>query len=213
MLKQWSARTTLKSRTAFLSLIIFVFITGHQALAGRNGVDPDKVAAAETHMWQAYYAGDLLKLHRELVYLLHSQFQISPIGAERIAENLSMAAMKFEILHSNYEEAVLPDLEKAYRKLKKVLKRPYIPQEAAKAELAWWIARRTPGQNDPQEVGRKIAHLYALIYGGDRPEFLEAGILRAQAAQLRDRGGGNCDWKEVERLLRRSYRILAAAVQ
>jgi len=174
---------------------------------------PDEVAAAETRMWQAYYDLDLARLHRELVTLLRSQFGVSPEDAESIARSLGAAAMKFERSRGRYEQVVFPDLVAAYRKLRFVLKRDFDPKEAARAELAWWVARRTPGRDSPQQVGKRIAELYAVLYGGERPGFLEAGVLRAEAARLRDLGGVHCDWAGVERLLRRSYWVLAGAIQ
>jgi hypothetical protein len=164
-------------------------------------------------MWQAYYARDLPRLHTEMVALLHAQFRVPLVDAERIAKSLVGAAMKFATGRANYEQVVLPDLEMAYVQLRALLKLSFDPREAARAELAWWIARRTPGRDNPQVVGKEIARLYSAIYGAERPEFLEAGILRAQAAQLRDRGGPNCDWTKVEGLLRRSYRVLAGALR
>ena len=121
--------------------------------------------------------------------------------------------MKFAVGGTNYEQIVLPDLEMAYLQLRALLKLSFDPREAARAELAWWVARRTPGRDNPEVVGKEIARLYSIIYGAERPGFLEAGILRAEAAQLRDRGGPNGDWKKVEGLLRRSYRVLAGAVR
>ena len=164
-------------------------------------------------MWQAYYARDLPRLHGEMTALLRAQFRLPPADAERIARSLVGAAMKFAIGGANYEQVVLPDLEVAYLQLRALLKLSFDPREAARAELAWWVARRTPGQDNPQQVGNRIAKLYSVIYGGERPEFLEAGVLRAEAAQLRDRGGVNCDWAKVEGLLRRSYRVLADALR
>ncbi len=164
-------------------------------------------------MWQAYYARDLPRFHGEMAALLRAQFRLSPADAERIAKTLVVAAMKFASSRANYEQIVLPDLEVAYLQLKALLKLSFDPREAARAELAWWIARRTPGRDNTQQVGKRIAELYSVIYGGARPEFLEAGVLRAEAAQLRDRSGINCDWAEVERLLLRSYRVLAEAMR
>jgi hypothetical protein len=164
-------------------------------------------------MWQGYYAADLPRFYNEMVALLRAQFRLAPADAERIARSLTVAAMKFATSGGNYEQVTLPDLEMAYLQLKAVLKLPFDPREAAQAELAWWVARRIPGQDNPQQVGKRIARLYAILYGRERPEFLEAGVLRAEAAQLRDRRGMNCDWTEVERLLRRSYRILADAAR
>jgi hypothetical protein len=194
-------------------VVAFLCTAGNWAFSTSPVLDPDKIATAETRMWQAYYAGDLSSLHNEMVALLRAQFRLAPADAERIARRLTVAAMKFATSGGNYEQGALPDLEIAYLQLKAVLKLSFDPREAARAELAWSVARRTPGQDNPQLVGKRIARLYSIIYGGARPEFLEAGVLRAKAAQLRDRSGINCDWSEVERLLRRSYRVLAEAVQ
>jgi hypothetical protein len=198
---------------AVVVVVAFLGTPGNRALSAGPVLDPDKIAAAETRMWQAYYAADLPRLHSEMVALLRAQFRLAPADAERIARSLTIAAMKFATSGGNYEQVALPDLEIAYLQLKAVLQLSFDPREAARAELAWWVARRTPGQDNPQEVGKRIARLYAILYGRERPEFLEAGVLRAEAGQLRDRRGMNCDWTEVERLLRRSYRVLANAVR
>jgi hypothetical protein len=198
---------------AVVAVMAFLGTAGNGAFSAGAVLDPDTIATAELHMWQAYYAGDLLRLHHEIVTLLRAQFGLAPKDAERIARRMTVAAMKFATSGGNYELVVLPDLEVAYFQLRAVMKLSFDPREAARAELAWWVARRTPGQDNPQQVGKRIARLYAIIYGRERPEFLQAGILRAEAAQLRDRGGMNCDWTEVERLLRRSYRLLADAVR
>lgn len=199
------------------SLVIVAVVAGlcaaaPQAFSEGPVLDADEIAAAETRMWQAYYARDLPRLHSEMSSLLRAQFRLSSPDAERIAKSLVSAAMKFAISRANYEQVVLPDLEVAYLQLRAVLNRSFDPREAARAELDWWIARRTPGRDNPQQVGKRIANLYAVIYGAERPEFLQAGVLRAEAAQLRDRSGVNCDWTKVERLLRRSYRVLVDAV-
>ena len=209
---QQSGPARLKSLIVVV-VVAFLCSAGNCAFSASPVLDPDKIAAAETRMWQAYYAADLPRLHSEMVALLRAQFRLTPADAERIARSLTIAAMKFATNGGNYEQVALPDLEIAYVQLRAVRQLPFDPQEAARAELAWWVARRTPGQDNPQEVGKRIARLYAILYGRERPEFLEAGVLRAEAAQLRDHRGMNCDWTEVERLLRRSYRVLADAVR
>lgn len=82
----------------------------------------------------------------------------------------------------------------------------------ARAELGWWVARRTPGRNSPAQVGAEIANLYALLYGKTNPNLQKAGLLRAKAAYLRDQGGNSPDWQEVERLLRESYEALVVGL-
>jgi hypothetical protein len=174
-------------------VVAFLCTAGNWAFSALPVLDPDKIATAETRMWQAYYAGDLARLHSEMVSLLRAQFRLAPADAERIARSLSVAAMKFAISGGNHEQVALPDLELAYLQLKTVLKLSFDPREAARAELAWWVARRTPGLDNPQQIGKRIARLYAILYGRERSEFLQAGVLRAEAAQLRDRRGKNCD--------------------
>ena len=209
--KGQSGNAVLKSLVVVV-VVALLCTAGNWAFSAGPVLEPDEIAAAETRMWQAYYARDLQKLHSEMSALLRAQFRLSSADSERIAKSLVSAAMKFAISRANYEQVVLPDLEVAYLQLRALLNHSFDPREAARAELDWWIARRTPGRDNPQQVGKRIAKLYAVIYGAERPEFLEAGVLRAEAAQLRDRGGVNCDWTKVERLLRLSYRLLVDAV-
>jgi hypothetical protein len=107
---------------------------------------------------------------------------------------------------------VLDDLTEAYSMIRRASGGSFNPKEVAKAELAWWIARRTPGQNSPEQVGKKISELYALLYGHNDPAFLKAGVLRAQAAKLRDMEGKDTDWQKVEDLLRKSYQELGKVI-
>jgi hypothetical protein len=179
----------------------------------QRGTQPDagRIAAAETQMWKAYYTLDLGGIHGELIKLLQAQFGISLDDADPVARNLATAAMKFETGGANNETEIKADLVRAYRRIAVVTKRNFDPQKAAQAELAWWVARRTPGRNSPEEVGKLIGSLYSVLYGSEKPEFAKAGILRAQAAHLRDQGGMNCDWSAVERLLKSSYQTLLQA--
>jgi hypothetical protein len=82
----------------------------------------------------------------------------------------------------------------------------------ARAELAWWVARRDPAQRDPANVGKLISVVYSRFYELPEDKVREAGLLRARAADLRDRGGVNPNWGEISRLLHESYRSLRAAL-
>jgi len=72
------------------------------------------------------------------------------------------------------------------------------------------------------EAGATIARLYAAFYRVPEERVTEAGRLRGEAAEVRDRGAtadpagprgdGAEYWPEVGRLLRRSYRSLSKAV-
>ena len=86
------------------------------------------------------------------------------------------------------------------------------PHAVSRAELAWWVARRVPGEESPEHVGRLIAEENALIFGIPPETVLDASVLRARAGRLRDEGGDHADWDTVSRLLHESYQALHAAV-
>lgn len=174
--------------------------------------DPDRTAALETDMWQAYYARRNVQLARDLLTLTHEQFKYPWATACRAGFHLARAAATFAKIRSNYDQ-VLPDLETGYAIARDWTGEPFDPAEVARAELAWWVARRTPGQDSAEQVGRLIAHENALLYQVPLERVLEASTLRAAAGRLRDEGGDRADWPEVHRLLVESYRKLHAAVQ
>ena len=174
--------------------------------------DPDRTAALELDMWQAYYAKDRLRLFRGLVTLLHEQNRYSWGRAIQASFYLARAASRFSELRSDYEQ-VLPDLERAYTIERDWLDAGFDPAAVARAELAWWVARRVKGQDSPENVGALIAVENALLYGVPVESVLGASILRARAGRLRDEAGDRADWTEVGRLLQQSYRQLHAAVQ
>ena len=167
--------------------------------------DPVVVATSETRMWRAYYNADVTTIRQEVRTLLMEQFGLAEQDATAVENPLISATMVFDRIHSNYEARCLPDLERAYQELKRVSGMSFDPKQAARAKLSWWVARRTPGSDSPAQVGKQIAHLYAVIFGEPRPEFDRAGLLRAEAAYLRDLGDAACDWQKVQQLLIESY--------
>ena len=82
----------------------------------------------------------------------------------------------------------------------------------ARAELAWWVARRTQGQNSAEQVGKLIAREYELLYDVPSQQLFTAGFLRAQAGALRDAQAQSPDWYEIARLLQQSYIDLRTAL-
>lgn len=189
-------------------VVILLFLLGFRIIFGRPSFDADKVARAETRLWQAYYSGDKTQLGLQLIALLRNQYGLSFLEAKEIGELLASSAMKFRSANGDYESIALPDLSKAYGLIKQATGASFDPDKVARAELAWWVARRTQGQNSAEQVGKRIAELYALLYGNDCPAFEKAGLLRAQAAEVRDSGGQDVDWGHVEDMLRKSYREL-----
>ena len=164
-----------------------------RTLFWRPPFNPAKVARAETQLWQAYYSDDKTKLGLSVIALLRRQYGLSPFEAKEIGELLAGSALAFRSSHGNYESVALPILTKAYQQIRQATGASFDAEKAASAELAWWVARRTQGQNSAEQVGQRIGELYAVLYGRDSPAFTEAGILRAEAAQLRDSGGKHAD--------------------
>jgi hypothetical protein len=169
--------------------------------------EPDRVAQLELEMWQAYYTKQRLRLFTLLVTTLREQYGYSWARAMQAGFHLARAAADFGDLRGNYEQ-VLPDLEAAYDIARTWTSSTFDPHRVAEAELAWWVARRTPGQSDPATVGRLIGEEYAALYAVPYERVATAGRLRAEAGHLRDEGGTHADWDRVHALLIESYRAL-----
>jgi len=200
-------------RVILLAAILIIGVFGYLVVAAPPGprslrvFDPDRVADLEIDMWQAYYAKEKVRLFKDLVVSLHEQNRYSWSKATSAGFYLARAAAKFSDLRSDYEQ-VLPDLERAYSIAKMWNRASFDPGAVAQAELAWWVARRVPGKNSPEQVGGLIADENSLLYEVPRTRVLAASILRARAGWLRDQGGEHADWTEVSRLLHESYRQL-----
>jgi hypothetical protein len=173
--------------------------------------DPDRMASLELDMWQAYYKKERLRLFRGLVTMLHEQNRYSWFRASQAGFHLARAAARFGDMRDDYER-VLPDLERAYTIERQWLDAGFDPAAVARAELAWWVARRIPGQNSGEQVGQLIADEYALLYEVPRERVRDAATLRARAGRLRDEGGDRADWDSVSKLLHDSYRSLHTAL-
>jgi hypothetical protein len=174
--------------------------------------DADRVADLEIGMWQAYYGKERLQLFALLVMMLHEQYHYSWATATREGFYLARAATHFGDTRQNYDALILPDLEQAYDAAKKWLNARFDPRAVARAELAWWVARRVPGENSPEHVGALMAHAYALLYEAPEANVTTAAVLRAKAAALRDAQEQHPDWEAIHQLLRASYRHLRQAV-
>ncbi len=169
--------------------------------------DPDRMASLELRMWQAYYAKERARLFGLLVTMLHEQNHYPWHIAIREGFHLARAAATFGDLRGNYE-SVLPDLESAYGTAKRWVRAGFDPGAVARAELAWWVARRTPGHDSPEQVGSLMADAYALLYEAPRSQVERAALLRAEAAALRDAQAARPDWDTIGHLLQESYRDL-----
>jgi hypothetical protein len=203
-----------KSVVALLLIAIALFVTWLK-INSPLPLDSKKIAAAETSMWQAYYSNQPSKLGKELIALLRHQFGLSLLQALSVSKDLMDATLTFNKSQGDYNNKVLPHLVKAYEKIRKARNENWDADDAAKAELEWWVARRTPGKNSPEQVGHSIARLYTILYGKSNPDIERAGYLRAKAASIRDSKGLSQDspeWKQIHVMLEESYDTLIRGV-
>lgn len=204
-------RVALAVAAAVLALggiVLFVPPSGPRSL---REFDPDRLAALETDMWRAYYKKEKLRLFSLLVSMLREQYRLPYAKAVGVAFHWARAAATFGDATGDYDR-VLPDLAAGYGTLRQFLDAHWDDAEVARAELAWWVARRIPTERSPENVGRLIGELYARIYQAPAARVATAGLLRAQAGWLRDQGGAAADWETVARLLHDSYRSLHDAL-
>ena len=173
--------------------------------------DADRLASLETRMWQAYYSKERARLFGLLATLLHEQYHYSWATAAVEGFHLARAAATFGDLKDHYE-VVLPDLEASYGRVRAWTGATFDARAVARAELAWWEARRVPGRNSAEQVGQLIAEEYALLYESSPPAMAVPALLRAQAAALRDAQADHPDWSTIAGLLQQSYRELRLAL-
>ncbi len=191
----------------------FGWYVGFHDLGLNRNFNPQRVASAEARMWQAYYGKRMGALAVEMAGLMREQMGASLWTTQRVIAPMAEGTKIFARGQGDYRREVLPKLESSYARLGKACGEPWDAHEVAQAELSWWVARRTPGENAPEQVGAKIAHLYTLIYKRDNADVQKAGVLRAKAAALRDQGGDNADWPAIEAMLLESYTALRQGVQ
>jgi hypothetical protein len=181
---------------------------------GRWGTDfdPDRLAGLETGMWKAYYRRQPARLFGLLIQGLREQAHASWPRALGAAFFLTKGAAGFARATGDYERFA-PDIARGYRLIG--LPQDVDAVEVGRRELRWWVVRREIGLAAGAAAGEAITRLYAAIYAMPESRVAEAGRLRGEAAEVRDRGAsadpdgpmgrGLGYWPEVARLLRRSY--------
>lgn len=188
---------------------------------GRWGADfdPDRLAELELAMWKAYYRRQPGRLFANLLSGLREEARVSWPRALAASLFLTRAAVGFARSSGDYERFA-PDVARGYRLLR--LPDHVDADEVARRELRWWVVRREIGLGAGAAAGDAITRLYAALYDVPESTVAEAGRLRGEAAEVRDRGGsadpdGHCGrgpayWPQVARLLRESYRALHRAL-
>jgi hypothetical protein len=180
--------------------------------------DPDRLAALELGMWKAYYRRQPALLLRLLIRANREQAAIGFVRASIAAFWLTYAAVRFGTATGDYSRFAA-DIARGYRWLG--LPSSVDVDAVAERELRWWVVRREIGLAAGFAAGDAITALYATLYDEPESDVREAGRLRGEAAEVRDRGAGadpegsrgagEAYWPEVTRLLR-EYRSLHAAL-
>lgn len=206
----------LLTRPAVIVLLLLaagIYVATHAPDGPRSlhQFDPERLASLELETWQASYARERVRRFRTLVVLLREQYNYSWTTAAREAVHRLDAAATFAAARGNYN-VVLPELEESYTTARNWTGADYDPAAVARAELAWWVARRTEGQDSPGRVGDLMAVHYGLLYETTARVVSRSTQLRARAEALRDAAEEAPDWDEIARLLTESYEALHAAV-
>ena len=204
------------ARVAVIAAILAAFavafaVTPPRGPRSMRRFDPVRLADLELRMWQAYYAKERVRLFGLLVVTLREQYHYPWATATTEAFHLARAAATFGDLKGQYDQ-VLPDLEAAYGKARSFHDARFDPRAVARAELAWWVARRDPARNSAEHIGRLIAEEYGLLYETAPDRVAPAALLRATAARLRDDQAPHPEWDRIGRMLLASYRELLAAL-
>jgi len=208
-----------------LLLIVVLLIGGvlydlyYPRTAKMREFDPDEVARIETAMWRSYYEKKQVRLFNELSELLRTQYHMPLVRSNRVAYYAANAAFIFKEGRSqqDYEKA-LPDLVKFYSAIRNISDIPFDVDRVARLELQWWIIHRERWKRPPGELEKALAELQSAIYGVPVERLVEHGRLRAEAMKIRDTKaeGGDVteeDWKNINDLLRQSWRSLAEVVK
>ena len=154
---------------------------------GRWGADfdPDKLADLETAMWKAYYRRQPARLFGLLVQGVREQAHASWPRALAASLFLTKAAAQFGRSTGEYDRFA-PDIARGYRLMG--LPASVDAEEVARRELRWWVVRREIGPSAGAAAGEAITRLYAALYDVADDAVAEAGRLRGEAAEVRDRG-------------------------
>jgi hypothetical protein len=193
--------------------------TGPASTDWGRDFDPDRLALLELRMWKAYYRRQPLRLFGLLVLAMREQARVTWARALVASVFLTRGAAGFARATGDYERFA-PDVARGYRLLG--LPSHVDAEEVARRELRWWVVRREVGLAAGKAAGDAITRLYAELYALPEAAVAEAGRLRGEAAEVRDRGAqddpdgprgaGRGYWPAVSRLLRESYRSLKRAV-
>jgi hypothetical protein len=204
------------TRVVMVVVLILLVYTGFLATPVGSRVegafDPDVLAHREVAVWRAEGAGEDFSVYFALVLQLREQERYTWFRAAQTAFYTARAMTTFDGVHSHYEQ-VLPDLEDAATIERDWMSTPINPAEVARAELNWWMTRKSRDFHTVDAVSSLMADAYGARYHMDADRLRAAATLRAQAFLEWDGSRTDPDWPSIERRLAEAYRVLKAAIQ
>lgn len=182
--------------------------------ADLRGFDPLSLGAQETGMWRAYYERKPVLLFFELSHMLRSQFGFPPLRSILGAVHAARAAFVFKDGKDRMDfERALPILREYYSEIHRTGNIDFDVEQAASAELEWWIIHRDRSRYPPDALGKACAEAASALYGIPPESTIEHGRLRAAAMVVRDTcaasgGVSEENWRQIDTLLESCYQSL-----
>ncbi len=158
----------------------------HRTLSPMRNFDPILVARYEKDSWVAYYQRQWLKLLRLLIGLVRSTYGLSLLQAIRVGIPLTRAQLAFAPQDNDVPKAI-EHMRQFFAFVKKQHHEDFDPDEAALAEVSWWVVhRKFFGHSGDLEVINAVACAYAAAYQVEPIVVREAACYRAQAMVYSD---------------------------
>lgn len=204
------------ARVVLIVALILLVYTGFFATPVGSRIegafDPDVLARREAAVWRAEGAGEDFSVYFALVLQLREQERYTWFRAAQAGFYTARAMMTFDGVHSHYEQ-VLPDLEDAAAIERDWMGTPINPTEVARAELNWWISRRSRDFHTIDSVSSLMADAYGARYHMDADRLRAVATLRTQAFLQWDETRSDPDWPTIEKRLAEAYKALKAVLQ
>jgi hypothetical protein len=204
------------TRVVMIVALILLVYTGFFATPVGSRVegafDPDVLAHREAAVWRAEGAGEDFSVYFAMVLQMREQERYTWFRAAQAGFYSARALMTFDGVHSHYEQ-VLPDLEDAATIERDWMITPMNPADVARAELNWWMSRRSRDFHTVDAVSSLMADAYGARYHMDADRLRAAATLRTQALLQWDESRSDPDWTSIERRLAEAYKALKNVLQ
>ena len=172
--------------------------------------DPDKVAAYQLQVFEAYDQGSDVNMIRAYVGMLREENKYSWVRAIQAGYHMARAHLAFRSVHSHYEQ-LMPDLRSAYAIERDWFGASFDPGEVSQAELNTWLASRDHPERVVDAMTEAFAKRDALRFNVSESTVRGPASLYARAVQMRDQD--EPDWGTVASLLSDAAKAIAVSVR